>query len=723
MLIRLLFFSGLAFAASPVLTYSTYLRSSFTPTAIATDPSGNIYMAGNALAGAQTTVLVVKLNPQATEYLYTHYLSGSGTDYASGLAVDAAGNAYVTGWTTSPDFPVTGTGNLGTEPGKYGQQSYLAKLDPTGNLVFSDLFSIGGIPWTAVAVNAAGQILVTGMGGPALPSTPGFYSVPDPAGHPYLFELDPSGTKIVFSLTGIGGSAIALDPSGNIYVAGTTNLLDYPTTPGAYQTTFPAFYTCDTPLCQIGGQGTNQYVTKVDPTGSKLIYSTAVSGSGGATNAGLAADAAGEVFLTGYSSGSYPFTITFPALPGSHVPFTTAAMPFLSKLDPLGHTLLFSVPVGGAGVRVDSNGAVYVGGNLGLIGADIATSSLPALPGLPSQCVPSNSNVAIIQSSAYVSQVDATSGSILGSQFIGGSLLSTAGIALAGSNLWIAGGALRADFPFTANALTPSTLQPGTPGGAYLGAVDFSQPTPPLGTPQIGCIVDSAALAPAGLAASYQLLTILGSGLGPVTGVAASDDSTFTLGGVSVNFGGVSAPILYASATQINFAVPLLDPGQASAAMQLTVNGLPGAVRQFPLIATNPSLFLDTAQTYQPNSPGFVALALNSDGSINSPSNPAAPASTVSVFVDGVSTGNGTPHQFISNDGWVVMDSVQSGPFVVRVDLQVFPATGNNLICAQDLCYARFGLYDANALPLGSDIPTYPIGPAFGGMVYVGPKH
>ena len=723
MLIRLLFFSGLAFAGSPVLTYSTYLRSSFTPTAIATDPSGNIYMAGNAMVGAQTTVLVVKLNPQANQYLYAHYLSGSRTDYASGLAVDAAGNAYVTGLTSSPDFPVTGTGNLGTEPdGKFGQQSYIAKLDPTGNLVFSDLFGGSGSPGTAVAVNAAGQILVTGVNGPALPSTPGFYSASDPSNPTYLFELDPTGTKIIFSLTGIRGSAIALDPSGNIYVAGTTALLDYPTTPGAYETTFPAICSCSAflgTICPPGAVGNTQYVSKFDPTGSHLIYSTGV---GDGTNAGLAVDAAGDVFLTGYSIGGYPFTVTPPALPSSIIPFTTAAMPFLSKLDPLGRTLLFSVPVGGAGVQVDSNGAVYVR-NLGLIGAHNVTSTPPALPGLPSQCVPNNSNVAIIQSSAYASQVDATSGSVLGSQFIGGSSLSTAAIALTGSNLWIAGATVRADFPFTANALTPSTLQPGTPGGAYLGAVDFSQPAPAVGAPQIGCIVDSAALAPAGLAASNQLLTILGTGLGPVTGVAASDNATFTLGGVSVNFGGVSAPILYASATQINFAVPLLDSSQTSAAMQLTVNGLPAPTRQFPLIPTNPSLFLDTAQTYQQNSPGFVALALNSDGSINSSTNPAAPASTISVFVDGVSTGSGTPHQFISNGGWTVVDSVQSGPFVVRVDLQVFPAVGTNLICAQDLCYAQFGLYDVNALPLGSDIATYPIGAAFGGMVYVGTKH
>src|SRR5580698_88962 len=106
MLIRslsFLLYSGLAFAASyPVLTYSTYLRDSFTPTAIATDASGNIYMAGNAIvdpATSQTTVLVVKLNPQGTQYLYTRYFGGSANDYANAIAVDSTGNAYVAGYT------------------------------------------------------------------------------------------------------------------------------------------------------------------------------------------------------------------------------------------------------------------------------------------------------------------------------------------------------------------------------------------------------------------------------------------------------------------------------------------------------------------------------------------------------------------------------------------------------------------------------------------------
>jgi uncharacterized protein (TIGR03435 family) len=398
-------YAALAVAASaatfPALTYSTYLRDSFTPKAIATDSSGNIYIAGYAIvdpAALQTTVLVAKLNPQASQYLYVRFLGGSVDDYANALTVDAAGNVYIAGSTISPDFPVTTGGNLGTPPtGSTDPRSFVAKLDPNGNVVFSNL--LGGSASSAgqaVAVNAAGQILVSGnsiSGG--FPSTAGAYSVSNTANHPYLLEVDNTGTKTIFSATGIGGSAIALDSSGNIYVAGTTYLLDYPTTPGAYQTAFPAFYSCIF-LCQAPSQGVNQYVTKVNATGSKLIYSTSVSGSYNTVNKGLAVDAAGNVYLTGYAGGTYPYTVVAPLIPSTDAIATAySALPFLSKLDPLGETLLFSAPVGGTGVQVDSTGAVYAGGGVGsqVIEDTAVTASIPALAGVPTQCLPNQVNI------------------------------------------------------------------------------------------------------------------------------------------------------------------------------------------------------------------------------------------------------------------------------------------------------------------------------------------
>jgi uncharacterized protein (TIGR03437 family) len=721
------FCSGLAFAASaptfPVLTYSTYLRDAFTPTAIATDSSGNIYMAGNAIvdpATAQTTVLVVKLNPQASQYLYVRYLGGSVADYANAIAVDGAGNAYVAGSIASPDFPVTSGGNLGTAPtGPADQRSFVAKLDASGVLVFSDLLGAStNSAAQAVAVNAAGRILVSGNSvTEGFPSTAGAYSIPNTANHPYLLELDPTGTKTVFSATGIGGSAIALDSSGNIYVAGTTYLLDYPTTPGTYQATFPAFLTCYAP-CTGSFQGANQYVTKVDPSGSRLIYSTAVSGSGNTINHGLAVDGAGNVYLTGSAGPTYPFTVTVPVQPPTPVFFPVfAGLPFLSKLDPAGQTLLFSIPAGGAGVQVDTNGSVYVGGETGYLGGFLISATIPALANIPNVCLPNLTSEALlstenVRSAAYVSQVDATSGNVLGTQFIGGSTLTAAAVALSGSTLWIAGATNLPDFPFTPNALT---------------LPDFG-PVSLAGTPQILCVASASNLAPAGPAAPNQLLTVFGAGLGPAAGTGAADSSTTRLAGVSVSFGGVAAPLLYVSSTQINFAVPF--GADFPAAMQVTVNGVAGPLREVPMTSTNPSLFLNIPQTFpgSGDSPGFVAVALNADGSLNSPANPAQLGAIVSVFVNGLAPTelvNGlAPNpetlnavaQLYTDNGWTVTNVVQATPFVLQVDLQT-PAPPVSLSCFPSPCTAGFTLYNIEPVyqsaGLGTELFT------MSGMVYV----
>ncbi len=679
---------GLAIAisanAAPALTYSTYLRDSFQPTAIATDAAGNIYLAGTAVvdpATSQNQVLVVKLNPQGSAYVYVRYVGGSVADSANAITVDAAGNVYVTGSTSSPDFPAVGGGNLGTPSGgRSFPRSFVFKLDPDGNMVFSDL--LGGSAAStalAVAVNAEGQILVSGTcQSSGFPATAGAYSVPDSTERPYLLELDKGGAKLVFSATGIGGNAIALDSSGNIYVAGTTYLLDYPTTPGAYQPSFPAFNYCPSPVCMMEFQGANQYVTKVDPAGAKLIYSTAVSGSAGTTNTGLAVDAAGNAYVTGVAGATYPYTVASPSIP-STLPMNsggTRAAPFLSKLDPAGTTLLFSVPVGGAGVAVDSLGTVYAGGVAGYFqnGSYTVTAGIPALANVPQPCLP---NYVTISSSAYVAQVDSTKGTVLGTQFLGGSRLIPSAVALNGSVLWVAGSTNLEDVPFAGDALTLSPAASGVVPGAYLGAIDFSQPAPPAGTPQIACILDAADLAPAGPVATYQLLTIVGTGLGPAVGVSGGSNGATTLGGVTIALGSSPAMLLYASENQINFAAPAQIvplPGPL-ADVRLSVNGVSAAPRAFA-IGYRPSLFWNLPETFSSSGvlPGGVALALNADGSVNSPANPAQHGSLVSVFTNGIVPAPqdiGAPAQFYADGGWEVTNVAAVTPFVYRVDARL----------------------------------------------------
>jgi uncharacterized protein (TIGR03437 family) len=736
--------AGIGLAASaPALTYSTYLRDRFAPNAIATDSSGNIYIAGGFVidpVAPQTTALVMKLNPTGTQVLYERYLGGSTYDSANAIAIDSAGNAYVAGQTASSDFPVTAGGNLGTRPtGINDERSFMTKLDSTGNTVFSDL--LGGSTFSlaqAIVVTPAGQAIVSGTvqnSGPSLvfPTTPGAYTVPNTNLRPYLLELDATGTKLVFSATGIGGGALALGPSGNIYIAGTTTLIDYPTTPGAYQTTFP-IVTFPCAPCQIISPGRNQYVTKVDPTGSQLLYSTSLSGTQTTANAGLAVDPAGNAYVTGFAGSGYPYTVTPPALPTLSLESSEiSALPFVSKLDPTGQTLLFSVPVGGAGVQVDSSGAVYVGGRVGygpgFVGSYSVTASVPALANIPAQCLPTP---LMIQDAAYVSQLDAASGNLLGTQFVGGNDLSLSAVALSGSTVWVAGPTSGPDVPMTSNALAPD-FGPPNPGvnlgaGAYLGAVDFSQPQPPAGTPQIACVLDAADFSAAASVRQYQILSIIGSGLGPATGVSATDNNTLSLAGVTVSFDSLAAPLLYVSSTQINFAVPLVQASHFSTVMRVAVNGANSLPRQFALNdGGNSHLFMNMAGTYDRTanpSGGFMALALNADGSLNSGTNPAKQGSTVSVFVNGLVTNpdvTSSPVELYAAYGWTVTKVSRITPFVIRVDAQTpavpldgspLPGPGPSSCSPGFVCYGSLALFNS-----GFNAGTA-LNPRSGGVVY-----
>ena len=204
-------------------------------------------------------------------------------------------------------------------------------------------------------------------------------------------------------------------------------------------------------FCRIGFPGTNQYLTKLDPAASHLIYSTAVGGSGETVNAGMAVDSAGNAYLTGVTWGTYSFTVPDPGIP--------QIRPFLTKIDPTGRSNLYSIPIGGASVALDNSGHVLVGGTYSNNNySSFAPNTLPPPPtgsaNTAAPCLLSGTTL----SQAYVSQADATTGAIQSSQLIDSANLTAAAIALSGSAVWIAGAALTSDVPTTPNALTNSAL-------------------------------------------------------------------------------------------------------------------------------------------------------------------------------------------------------------------------------------------------------------------------
>jgi uncharacterized protein (TIGR03437 family) len=705
-----------AFSAS--LATSTYLRDGFIPSALASDPQGNIYVAGMAITDPVTLAsgaAVIKVNANATQYVYFSQLDSAASDQISAIAVDGAGNAYVTGWTTNPNFPVFGSAFPSVAPSGdvNDYRSFVMKLNSQGGVIFSLL--LGGTAPSqakAIALTSQGQILISGIAtGSGFPATSGTYAVPDSKDQWFLTELDPGATRTVFSATGIGGTSIALGPAGDIYVAGSTTTTDYPTTPGAYQTQFVQSFYCFG-FCRFGFPGGLQHVTRTDASATRIIYSTGLndpSGQAGNTvNTGLAVDAAGDAYVTGtLLESKYPFTVD-----GG----TDGANGYLSKLDPTGSKLLFSIPAGGAGVQVDSAGAVYTGGT-----AVSINTGLPGLPGppiptfipsffsaIPSVCRP-NFNTSV--SSAYVLRIDPSNGNVQDGQWIAGSAPGATSITLAGGKVWITGPTPGPEVPQTPGAVVPLSQSAGFHEGVYLSAVDISNAQ---AGPSIACVLDSANLSHVGVVAPLQLISLFGANLGPAAPAAAPEGEA-SLGAVSVTFDGTPAKLLYASASQINVAVPAanLSVPKTYTTMRLTYGG--GTIeRQFPIVNNNLSLFADlsSSQVTCADVPvfqsGYQPLALNEDGSLNGCAHPAKAGSKVSLFLNGAG-GFGSGVDPLSNfigylgQGCAIAPghSVALNNYVLQVDLSLPSAFSG---CGP-------ALNGPAALPLSVSYNSSPVGP------------
>ncbi|MGD1100881.1 MAG: choice-of-anchor D domain-containing protein, partial [Terriglobia bacterium] len=322
---------------------------------------------------------------------YSTFLGGSNV-YQQGsnaIAVDSAGDAYVTGNTIATDFPTT-AGAVQPTCGGNGTDCmdvFVTKLDPTGSaLAYSTYLGgtyVAGGSWNiglGIAVDTYGNAYVTGWTGDSdFPTTAGAFQPSigsDDAA--FVTKLNPTGSALVYStyLGGYGfeqGSGIAVDGAGNAYVAGRTGSPDFPTTAGAFQTTYPA-----------GSQ--LAFITKLNAAGSALVYSTFLgnSNSGGYGANAIAVDSSGNAYVTGTT-----YSTDFPTVnpiqgtcnncststDGSEMytegyhwggPYYTDA--FVAKLNAAGSALVYSTYLGGSdfdfgyGIAVDPSGNAYVTG-------------------------------------------------------------------------------------------------------------------------------------------------------------------------------------------------------------------------------------------------------------------------------------------------------------------------------------------------------------------------
>jgi uncharacterized protein (TIGR03437 family) len=619
--------------------FSTFLQENVTLQGIGHDAAGDIFVLGGVndspIPGHGADLVVARLDASATKVVYFVYLGGSGDDEGRALAVDAQGNAYITGYTRSSDFPVT-SGFSGPVPSG-SEYPFLIKLNPNGSVAYATLFA-GALAATpsAIAVDSGGNIFISGTAVQGYPPTPGaFLSGMTGTNLPFIAKLDPSGTKTLLAVSGVGGSQIVLGPQGDIWVSGNIAYLGYPTTPGAYQTTFTPSFSGGSMPGAMSSPAEQQYITRLSADGTKPIYSTYLTGASGSINSGLAVDSAGNAYVTGTTtSHDYPFTTAPSASDRTGL--------FLTKLDATGSKVLWSVMQGGNLLALDAGGNPVVGGSSGPLYNPFGTTYPPPPPtgNTPVQCLPNRTTV---KSVAYVQSFRAQDGSTAATRLLSATEAYAYAMAVGPDGRILLGGRTELpDVPLSPGVVFSDAVTQRTVPGAFLAAFDLSQPA---GGPQLGCVTDAVTAAPIGPAAPGQLLSLFGAGLGPQTGIsgfAAGQTSLPTsLANVQVTFDGLPAPLLYVSSGQINVQVPFEVAQSASTVMTVSI-GPDSVTRMFAVASSNPSVFLDMSVSVAACDSSytgdvvFAAVALNSDGSRNSCANPAKPSTSVTIFLNGV---------------------------------------------------------------------------------------
>ena len=334
----------------PVFDFSTYLGGPQGDSvyAMALGPDGSIYLAGQtastSLFGKATgipagsgKVLVTRLAPGGVGVLYATVIGGSGSEQGAGIAVDAAGSAYVTGKSNSSNFPTTSGAYLVAAPQDWN--AFAIKVDATGAIAYSTLLGGSGPDWgAAIAVDNAGCAVVAGQTSSAdYPVTVQAYQKLFAGSQDcFVTMLAADGKTAVFS-TYLGGSdldncrAVAVGPSGTVTLAGSTRSSNFPVL-GSFQSKSAGFL--------------DGFVAQLSGDGSRLLSSTYLGGIGEDQISSLALDGSGFVYVAGSTS-------TQAVFPGSGAGVITKAgagkSGFACKISPALVSLNWCSMVGGAG--------------------------------------------------------------------------------------------------------------------------------------------------------------------------------------------------------------------------------------------------------------------------------------------------------------------------------------------------------------------------------------
>ncbi len=567
--------------------------------ASAVDNSGDIYLAGDTITdvvpvtpnafqpklavcshspetgGTCSHGFVVKISRDGTRILYATYLEGStGTDRPTAIAVDSAGNAYVAGTTSSTDFPVS-AGAYQTIP----SEGFVTKLNADGSALLGSTYVRGAEP-AAIAVDAAGNAYVSGTTTlvNSFPATRGAIQKASPGDiDAFVLKLNPTLQFAAYA-TFLGsetvdwGYGITVDSGGNAYVTGSTtpNIVGegrarFPVTAGAYS---------------HQGAGDEIFVAKLNPDGSRLLASTLIGGPQTDLGLAISLDSKGDVYVAGITGSS---NFLFAGSIG-------VAYSFAMKLSADFANLLYSTTLPGRTSLLGTDAFQIALRGDHLILRHHSEGPLYTTPGAIHPCLAGTGPSSVELDENYVVELNAAGNAIAYASY------ARNAYALGPDSIYVLSS--DKDRVFERNALAAE----------------------PAGT--VTCVASAATFSEGGIAPG-EIVSILGSGIGPDTPKGVELGSTgrvvTSLGGVMVRVNGQPAPLLYVSSSQINAVIPFETAGSAAVSVQVVKENSPLNVVTAAAVATMPGAF----------------AIVNPNGTINGLDNPATPGSVLAIFMTG----------------------------------------------------------------------------------------
>jgi len=511
--------------------------------------------------------------------VYATYIGGAGDDRAAAIAVDTAGNAYVTGSTMSSNFPMAAAA-FATFGG--GRDAFVLKLSASGNALLYSTY-LGGTNTdlgTGIAVDSSGNMYISGDTYSAnFPVAGALQSTFGGQTDAFVTKLNASGT-VAFS-TFLGGSSvehaggIAIDSGLNIYVAG-----------GTLSTNYPVVH----PIQSANAGGQNAFVTKINPSGTIILYSTYLGGSGASGGGitlqqanGVAVDSNGNAYVAGVTNSA-----NFPVTPGAfQTVYNGATDAFVAKINGAGSALVYSTYLGGSafdeanGIGVDASGNANIAGYTASGNFVISNAVQPAFDGLYD---------------AFVSTLNAAGNGLIFSTFYGGSGSDSANaIALdSNANILVGGQTSSTDLPLV------GPIQSSNSGGSIGWVLRLGVAAPPPTVPSVVSVSPSSG---SGSAVTFTAQYSDPGGAPALTNVALLvNTSASTSYGCYVSY--LPSSGLFTLASDTATTSTTVVPGGGSAANdQCTLNGTGSSVN-----LSGQTLTIAVSLTFAPGFAGYTSV-------------------------------------------------------------------------------------------------------------------